>query len=62
MRITNNYNCGYQNNDSKLNRVKYEFLNEYGYNLDSSSIETYNEEKIIKTTHNHNLKEDIKKN
>ena len=57
MRITNNYSSGYTNNEKRIDTLKYELSNEYGYNIDGCKREVYQEENIIKTSCNHLKKE-----
>ena len=48
MKEVNKYFIGYNETENKIDYIKYGILNEFGYNVDSSLNEIYNEEKIIK--------------
>ena len=50
MKEVNAYFKGSSGKEKKINKIKYEILNDYGYDFSSSLIEKYNEEEIIKST------------
>jgi len=53
MKEVNRYYCGYSGKETNIDYIKYNLLNEFGYDVDKHSKEFYNEEKIIKTRCNH---------
>ncbi len=53
MKEINRYYVGYNGQEENIEHIKYNLLNEFGYNIDSRNKEYYNEEKIIKTRCNH---------
>ena len=50
MKKINPYYKGYNDNSSKKDYLKYGLINERGYDIESSCLNFYDEEKIIKTT------------
>lgn len=54
MKNKNNYYEGFNGSSKRIDYLKYGMLNEFGFNLDSSTKKEYDEESIIKTTCNHN--------
>ena len=44
----NQYFTGSSGKEQELDKIKYELLNDYGYNFSSSLIDKYDEDKIIK--------------
>jgi len=48
MKEVNKYYSSYKESEKRIDYLKYGILNEYGYNLESSNSEKYNEEFIIK--------------
>lgn len=47
----NRYYEGYNGSDNRIEFLKYGLSNEFGYNLNYNQKEQYNENKIVKTTH-----------
>lgn len=60
MRLKNNYSTSYIGSKNKMQVLKYELSNEYGYNLDGTENKI-TEEKIFKKTCDHrNNKVEVK--
>ncbi len=56
MRVMNNYSTSYVGSKNKMNVLKYELCNDYGFNLDGKENRLTDDE-IIKKTCNHRNRE-----
>lgn len=48
MKEVNKYFQGYKESTNRIDYLKYGLLNDYGYNIDRTTKEQYNEEEITK--------------
>ena len=58
MKEKDNYYCGFSGTEEHLDYFKHGVLNDFGYNIDYSSKEKYNIDKIIKTSHSRVLRKE----